>query len=467
MGVAGWSLEVVRGKEIGRSYPVVGSETVLGNALDGAKGIDLALQEGDSARRMAPRQAVIATSEQGLFLRDLDSPGGTFVNRQRLLPGQSRLLCSGDLIQLGAVQLHLVEAGSAVDSLRHVHLFSYQLKGGLICRSWDDFLRVASQKWTDLRDELSTGRIDGWLTSIRRTDLIISAQADASADDRLDAWLGQLPSTQPATAEMEVHPKRLLIRVIPGGGTTLRSVQVANVGHRLLRMSARIEPKETRWIKVADASSGRVQTVIDSYNLPLEVSIPDRLPGSMTATLVIDGNGGSQRVDLILEAKSLADGSGGATSQTTDVGVQLHSWIRAIPLTTRSIALALGGVLLRMVVGVSSAMPGPFNQSVSNPETPRLPGVVVVFATVFALLAGVTSGRRGGAGQVAFGLISGAVSGAAFAAIMVAFCRAIEPLLGGWSTSPLAVDFLWSLIGFGLAALSMVLVPVRSKRETG
>ena len=57
---------------------------------------------------MAARQAQLDLSAQGLTIRDLESPGGTFVNRQRLLPGQSRTLQPGDLIQLGGVQLKVV-----------------------------------------------------------------------------------------------------------------------------------------------------------------------------------------------------------------------------------------------------------------------------------------------------------------------------------------------------------------------
>ena len=90
MSSNGWSLEVVRGREAGRVYALGRGETVLGNALGGGPGIDLGHQEGDSPRRMAARQAQLDLSAQGLTVRDLDSPGGTFVNRQRLLPGQSR-----------------------------------------------------------------------------------------------------------------------------------------------------------------------------------------------------------------------------------------------------------------------------------------------------------------------------------------------------------------------------------------
>src|SRR3954469_14347678 len=96
----GWALEIVRGRESGRVYALGGGETMLGNALNGGPGLDLSAHEGDSPRRMAARQAQLELTPQGPTVRDLDSPGGTFVNRQRLLPGQDRLLQAGQLLQL-------------------------------------------------------------------------------------------------------------------------------------------------------------------------------------------------------------------------------------------------------------------------------------------------------------------------------------------------------------------------------
>jgi hypothetical protein len=100
-----WKLEIIRGRDVGRTFALDPGETVVGNALNGQLGIDLLEQEGNSPRRMAARQAVFACSGQDLSIQDLDSPGGTFVNQQRLLSGQPRKLSAGDVIQLGGVQL--------------------------------------------------------------------------------------------------------------------------------------------------------------------------------------------------------------------------------------------------------------------------------------------------------------------------------------------------------------------------
>ncbi|MBX6316686.1 MAG: FHA domain-containing protein, partial [Isosphaeraceae bacterium] len=166
IGGSHWALEVVRGRDTGRLYTLNGGEIVLGNALGGVPGIDLADQEGTSPRRMAPCQARLECSQAGVTLRDLDSPGGTFVNRQRLRPGQARVLQAGDVIQLGGVQLRLIHHSGASPSSPTPPPpprpqpattaapagrppLAFTLKTGPTCRSWDDFLIVSAQRWAD------------------------------------------------------------------------------------------------------------------------------------------------------------------------------------------------------------------------------------------------------------------------------------------------------------------------------
>src|SRR5689334_7878301 len=117
----GWALEVVRGKDAGRVFALRAGEIVLGNAPGEAGGLDLADQESAaSPRRMAGRHAALECSPRGLAVRDLESPGGTFVNRQRVLPGKATPLRAGDVIQLGGVQLKVVaKAPAAVGAPPH------------------------------------------------------------------------------------------------------------------------------------------------------------------------------------------------------------------------------------------------------------------------------------------------------------------------------------------------------------
>src|SRR5262249_38096821 len=77
-----WTLEIVRGRDVGKVFDVMAGETVLGNGVQGMGGLDLRDQEAGSPRRMAARQATVELQGGDLVIRDLDSPGGTFVNRQ-------------------------------------------------------------------------------------------------------------------------------------------------------------------------------------------------------------------------------------------------------------------------------------------------------------------------------------------------------------------------------------------------
>lgn len=467
MSLNGWSLEVVRGREIGRAFAIEGSETVLGNTLNGSKGIDLGTQESESPRRMAARQAMVERTASGLSLRDLDSPGGTFVNRQRILPGQTRPLVPDDLIQLGSVQLRVVkgEVSRPVAVTPHA-AFPYTFANGSSCGSWDDFLRVGSQKWADLRDELQSGRIDTWLRSLNRNDLIKPSGSYASTDERLDAWLGGLPTSLPAKAELDVHPKRLVIRIVPGGGTTARSVHVANVGLRLLRIRAKIEPTATTWVKVTDPVSNQSRTVIESFDLPIEVTIPETLPRPLSAFLVVESNGGEARVELFLEAKSLAEPITGQSLAGTPSGPGVLDRFGALSILHRCLLFALAGFLLRIVVGLAGGTLGEDGMQASGAETPGLIGPSIILGVAVGLLAAWMAARRGGRGQGVFGFVSGSVVGAAVAAIVVATCRAIEPLLGGLAGSILGVSVLWTAVGVGLAGLSRFVVPVRSIKES-
>jgi len=468
MGVNGWSLEVVRGREAGRAYALVGPETVLGNALAGAAGIDLAGQEGDTPRPMAARQAVVDATGPGLTLRDLDSPGGTFVNRQRVLPGQARPLRPGDLIQLGTVHLRLVESagrarGNASTDVRSSGNapgphpvatpgrdpapFSFALRNGTVCRSWDDFLRASSQRWADLRDDLRSGRVAAWLATIGRPDLAVARAPGMTDDEHLDAWLAAIPATGPARPELEVHPQRLVVRATPGGGTVSRSVQVSNVGHRLLKVRAAIEPAGTGWAEVVGPRDGAWQTVVDHHDLPIAIAIPDALPTPLRATLRIESNGGDRRVELILEPRSAVDPISTSPRPTEPIRPGLADWLGEVSTARRFAVMAVAGAGLRLIVALAGG----------------LPGAVAAFATVAGMAGGVAGSRRGTSRDAIPGAISGGIAGAMLAAVVVAASRAVDSVLGGWGSAAVAT-VAWALIGAAGAATSLAVVPDRTRR---
>jgi pSer/pThr/pTyr-binding forkhead associated (FHA) protein len=108
----GWSVAVVRGAGPGRRYAIAPGRVVLGRGP--RAGLDLSIHEPPNApRRLAERQAELELSGANLAIRDLGSPGGTLVNRVRLTGAASRPLAAGDVIQLGPVQLQVIQGSDS------------------------------------------------------------------------------------------------------------------------------------------------------------------------------------------------------------------------------------------------------------------------------------------------------------------------------------------------------------------
>lgn len=483
---SGWSLEVIRGREVGHRFPVPPGMVVLGNAVGNGVGIDLSGQEGKSPRRMAGRQASIELRASGPVLRDLESPGGTFVNRRRLLPGQDQTLQAGDVIQLGGIHLRVVRADSSpipprsqgsdrprateksgsyparpVDPERRPSTatgpMAFTLKDGPTCRSWDDYLTVSAQRWAAMREELTSGRLASYLVSIGRVELAPRADASGSPDERLDAWLGSLPSTRPARPELEVHPRTLAVRGTPGAKVR-KSFRVANVGFRLLKTRLRVEPADAGWIGVPQGFSGEFTTV-EETEVPIEVELPETIPGRLSASLVLESNGGSARVSVSIEPAALAASGGPPDEMATEVpeggigatfGNGLASWLAGRGPRVRVVGGAIVGAGCRLGIGLASGFSG----------VAMLPGPALLLGIVGAVAGGAWIGHRGGARDVPVGAFAGAFGGLITASLIVSLCQAIEPILGDvGSRNLLAVAALWGLLGASIGGASMRLVP--------
>ncbi len=478
----GWALEIVRGRDAGKRYALGGGVLVLGND-PGGTGIDLADQEGTSPRRMAAKQAQVESSPGGLSLHDLDSPGGTFVNRQRVLPGQRLSLRDGDVIQLGAVQLRVVHAGAATKpsppppppplvppkpsppppvakssvppAPRAAPVaFVFTLKDGPTCRSWDDFLTISAQRWAALREELTTGRLAAFLASIGRKEL--TPTATGTPDERLDAWLGGLPAIKGASPEIDVHPATLAIKVTGGGGTTRRALRVSNVGYRLLRATARVEPPETPWLRLPPEFDGRPFAVVEGTDVSIEVHPPDWLPGALAAAIVFGGNGGQLRVPVTLERAERRDAIPEAAPASVGSTGRFRDLVARQSVATRLVAWPLAAVAARgLILAGNLALAGP-----SASPMPTLHGPAALFAVAGAILGVVLALRGGAPGDALPAGFTGGVLGAFLAAMLVALCRAIEP--GG---GPVVALVIWALLGAALAGLSAWLVPAHTARE--
>ena len=101
-------LVVVRGQRMDVQYPLYAGKNYLGRTDDKPVDIDLDDQEAPD-RIWTSRQHAVVTFENGrLTLEDLNSLNGTFVNRQRVHPGQVRDLHENDVIQVGTVHLKVL-----------------------------------------------------------------------------------------------------------------------------------------------------------------------------------------------------------------------------------------------------------------------------------------------------------------------------------------------------------------------
>jgi hypothetical protein len=489
MSNTNWSLEVVRGREAGRVYALGRGETVIGNDLNGTPGLDLGHQEGDSPRRMAPRQARLDVSPAGVQLIDLDSPGGTFVNRQRILPGQSRVLQPGDVIQLGSVQLKVVAAPlngtggtggrtaaaaparpeptgkappPAPGSTAPGQLPApFIMASGTTCRTWDDFLTVSAQRWAALREELTSGRLGGFLASIQRSSLVPAPNAPGTPDERLDAWLAGLPTNRPSRPELEVHPETLTVRAVPGGGVTRQTIRLTNVGYRLLRSTFRVD---AGWIQLAPEFSRQPVVTVDQTEVPLEIRIPESLDSPLTGQVTIESNGGTRRVEVRIERPPAPafDEPGPAAPATA--GTPFSHLVARQSFGQRLVFWPAGAVLLRLLVMVGSLVPG--SRAADGEIGPRLLGPAVVFGLAGALVAAFLGSNRGEARDIPAAGFAGGCAAVFASTVLVALARAVEPLLGtSLAGSPIAVIVVWALLGLAAAAASTRIVPPRAEPE--
>lgn len=443
-----WNLEVVRGRRPGQVFPLFGPETLLGSSpMPPSAGIDLAPQESPTSRRIQAQHASLAWTGAGAgkgpdgdaapAIRDLDSEGGTFVNRRRVLPGQSLPLRDGDEIQLGAVVLRVNRMGEP-PAKQAAETFAYAIEGGPTCRTWDEIVVASSQKWDALRDDVASGRVDRFVASVGRPDLRPRSALGSTADDRLDAWLCSLPTSRSFHPEADVHPARMVVAVTPGGGTLRRTVRVSNVGHCLLRAAARVEPPGLPWLKLDPAFADRAFTAVESVELALEIEVPEILPVPLVGSVVIEGNGGSAAVEVVVEPRRepdpelppepLPDPAAPASA--------LAGWLARTPAGP---AALLGAMVLGLArAGVAAAGPG-------------LGGVAALFAAVGGLLAAGLAARKGGRGDAGAGGFAGACAGALAAAVAVAASRAVELGPSGPVRAAFAIAG-WAVVG-GVAAI--------------
>lgn len=466
----GWALEVARGREPGRRFSLPAQACHLGNDLGGLAGIDLSGQEGNSPKRMSGLQAVVEPAgDGGIRLKDQESAGGTFINKQRVLAGRWQTLNEGDLIQLGGVQLRVVRSGGveaeAKAAPRTTAAFALQVGEGLVCRTWDDVLRASAQRWEALKEELISGRLAAFAHQVGRADLAPDPLAGGTADEQLDAWLGRLPTTKPCGPELEVHPKSVVIETSAGEGAMVRkSVTVSNTGFRLLKVTASVEPAGDGWLALGRGGASQTINVVEQATIELVATVPaGGVEGAgKKAVMRLRSNGGEATVDVSLKrAAPVVSPSmrGSAEAGARGSGRGLRDWLSNQPVGVRLVRWPLALGVLRLLLAAGDAVVAPGASS-----APGWAGGALVLAVVGGM-AGWFAGKEAGVTAVdrAQGAFAGAFLGMVVATLAVAASRAIvAPVVGGsWAAQAL----IWGLAGLGLAGLSTWLVPDRSSAE--
>ena len=92
VNIASGSLNIQGGPNSGMTIPLSGRPVTLGRRSDN----DVVVDETSVSRQ----HALVIATPNGFVLRDLNSTNGTFINRQRIAPGELQLK-HGDSIRLG------------------------------------------------------------------------------------------------------------------------------------------------------------------------------------------------------------------------------------------------------------------------------------------------------------------------------------------------------------------------------
>jgi hypothetical protein len=109
-------LEVVRGEKLGAVFAVLEGRNIVGRMVNCPVDIDLTGQEPTERVWTSRQHACLIFDGKSVVLEDMNSLNGTFVNRQRLFPGQQRVLQPNDVIQIGTVQLRMLVSAETVAS---------------------------------------------------------------------------------------------------------------------------------------------------------------------------------------------------------------------------------------------------------------------------------------------------------------------------------------------------------------
>jgi hypothetical protein len=98
-------LVVIRGLKPGVEFQLFEGLNYIGRADQHPVDVDIQDQEPQDRIWSSRQHALITCENDSLAIEDLNSANGTYVNRNRVPPGQQLALKANDVIQIGTVQL--------------------------------------------------------------------------------------------------------------------------------------------------------------------------------------------------------------------------------------------------------------------------------------------------------------------------------------------------------------------------
>ena len=101
-------LYVVRGQKPKVEFPILGGLNFVGRADDKPVDIDLEDQENPERVWASRQHAVIEFEDNKITIEDLNSSNGTFLNRNKIYPGQKMPLKANDMVQIGNIQMKVM-----------------------------------------------------------------------------------------------------------------------------------------------------------------------------------------------------------------------------------------------------------------------------------------------------------------------------------------------------------------------
>ena len=101
-------LYVVRGQKPKVEFPILAGLNFVGRADDKPVDIDLEDQENPERVWASRQHAVIQFEDNKITIEDLNSSNGTFLNRNKIYPGQKMPLKANDMVQIGNIQMKVM-----------------------------------------------------------------------------------------------------------------------------------------------------------------------------------------------------------------------------------------------------------------------------------------------------------------------------------------------------------------------